>query len=207
MKKLLSNDGQQPEQMAIEISKDEENSRTPRPSKGAGGAKTARSETVTVRLDPKIRYLAELAGRKQRRTLSSFIEWAIENALTNVIINEHHNLTVSQDSENLWDVDEPDRFVRLALEYPSLLTYEEQKRWKLIRENGWLWKGDYTGANAEWRWSVENGTFDFLRLREKWEDFVSVANGTLDCSALPTWKKNDPILVKKPLDLSDMDDI
>ena len=48
----------------------------------AGGGKLARSEVVTVRLDPRLRYLANLVARKQRRTLSSFIEWAIEESLT-----------------------------------------------------------------------------------------------------------------------------
>lgn len=46
-----------------------------------GGSKLSRSETVTVRLDPMTRYLAVLAGRNQRRTLSSYIEWAIQSAI------------------------------------------------------------------------------------------------------------------------------
>src|SRR6516165_4850387 len=53
-----------------------------------GGAKLVRSETVTVRLDPKLRYLGEIAARKQRRTVSSFIEWAIEDVLRRVSIEE-----------------------------------------------------------------------------------------------------------------------
>ena len=48
-----------------------------------GGGKLARSETVTVRLDPKLRYLAELAARLHRCTLSSYIEWAINASLDN----------------------------------------------------------------------------------------------------------------------------
>ena len=60
----------------------EEDFSHPGPTKRrGGGGKLARSETVTVRLAPKLRYLAELAARKQRRTLSSFIEWAIEETL------------------------------------------------------------------------------------------------------------------------------
>jgi predicted transcriptional regulator len=43
--------------------------------------KLNRSETVTIRLDPRMKYLAEMAGRAQRRTKSSFIEWAIEQAV------------------------------------------------------------------------------------------------------------------------------
>jgi hypothetical protein len=32
---------------------------------------------------------------------------------------------------DLWDVDEAERFAKLALGYPHLLTHEEQVRWKL----------------------------------------------------------------------------
>jgi hypothetical protein len=42
-----------------------------------------------VRLDPKLRYLAELAARKQRRTVSSFIEWTIEEALKNIYLHDY----------------------------------------------------------------------------------------------------------------------
>src|ERR1700683_3750370 len=76
--------------------------------RGRGGRLT-RSETVTVRLDPKLRYLAELAALKHRRTLSSFIEWAIEDSLQRIKLREgtgHNNeagTTVSDDAESLWD--------------------------------------------------------------------------------------------------------
>ena len=36
---------------------------------------------MPVRIEPRLRYGAELAARKQRRTLSSFMEEAIEEAL------------------------------------------------------------------------------------------------------------------------------
>ncbi len=51
-----------------------------------GGGKLSRSEVVTVRLDPKLRFAADLAARKQRRTLSSFIEWAVEKTVQGVDI-------------------------------------------------------------------------------------------------------------------------
>ena len=118
----------------------------PESKRKAGGGKLARSETVTVRLDPRLRYLAELAALKQRRTVSSFIEWAIEDSLGRVYLQEggygnEQGTTVADVSAKLWDVDDADRFVKLALNYPDLLTHEEQKRWKLIRENGYLWRG------------------------------------------------------------------
>ena len=108
-------------------------------SKRGGGGKLSRTETVTVRLDPKLRYLAELAARKQRRTLSSFVEWAIEEILKTIQLPEGENLASMAGA--LWDVDEPDRFVKLALLYPDMLTHDEQVLWKLITENGYVWRG------------------------------------------------------------------
>ena len=56
-------------------------------AEGAG----KKSEVVTVRLDPKLKYLAELAARKHRRPLSSYIEWAVEQSLSRVWLDEPFN--------------------------------------------------------------------------------------------------------------------
>ena len=42
-------------------------------------------------------------------------------------------------ASSLWDVDEPDRFAKLALYYPDLLNHEEQSIWKLVRECRFVW--------------------------------------------------------------------
>ena len=163
--------------------------------KGRGG-KLSRSETVTVRLDPKLRYLAELAARLHRRTLSSYIEWAIETSLGNNIITselEGGGPSIRDDAEYLWDVDEADRFAKLALRYPHLLSHEEQVRWKLIRECGYLWRGQYCPSSEdEWQWQVVEASFCFDRLRNKWDLFCAVANGEKPASELPKWAKWNP---------------
>ena len=126
-----------------------------------GGGKLSRSETVTVRLDPKLRYLAELAARLQRRTLSSYIEWAIERSLDNNLLGaDQHSPSIKDESEHLWDVDEADRFAKLALRYPHLLTHEEQVRWKLIRETFGLWLNAFPGQ--------PNSELNFEMLRRNW---------------------------------------
>lgn len=156
-------------------------------SKKSGGGKLSRSETVTVRLDPKLRYLAELAARKQRRTLSSFIEWAIEDALGRVYLDDH-GTSVTEVAYTLWDVDDSDRFAKLAIRFPELLTHEEQVLWKLVRENGHLWKGKHDG-NGDWVWKVVEDGLVMERLREHWLKFNAVANGEAEPSTLPKWKK------------------
>ncbi len=112
--------------------------------KKVGGAKTSRSETVTVRLNPELRFLAEIAARKQHRTLSSFIEWAVQEATVEV-------------PPALWDVDETDRFINLAINEPALLTFEEQRLWKMIKEV-WL----ISNPPQEFSGSLD----DRLRLRD-----------------------------------------
>nr|ART37117.1 D93 [uncultured bacterium] len=145
-----------------------------------------------VRLDPKLKYLAELAARKQRRTLSSFVEWAIEDALGRFLLEEpsgynDRGISFIDAANDLWDVDEADRFAKVALGYPGLLTHEEQVLWKLVRENGFLWRGGY--RHGKWVWSVDLSSLDFDRLRRYWPVFNAVARGEADASVLPTWVK------------------
>ncbi|MGD0105291.1 MAG: hypothetical protein ABSC06_14785 [Rhodopila sp.] len=153
-----------------------------------------KSEVVTVRLDPKLKYLAELAARKHRRPLSSYIEWAVEQSLSRVFLEDRSDgETVSvadaERMQHLWDLDEPDRVVRLALSYPDLLTHEEQMVWKLVRENGLIWKGRHSGAPPEWTWDIKEASVIWDRLREHWPVFRAVANGTQSATALPRWQR------------------
>jgi hypothetical protein len=165
------------------------------PKKKASTASISRSKVVGVRLDPKLRYLAELAARKQRRSLSSFVEWAIEESLGRVSLPDDsgfdngHPSSIAEEAEQLWDVDEPDRFARLALRYPELLTHEEQITWKLVRENGFLWKGKY--VNSQWTWQLREDSLRFDQLREHWDQFKAVARGEEPLDVLPTWKKEE----------------
>lgn len=87
------------------------------------GGNLSRTETVTVRLDPRLRYLAELTSRSQRRTLSSFIEWVVSNRI---------DVEYTQLRE-LWDVDADTRFKLLCTNRPDLLSFEEQIRFKDIK--------------------------------------------------------------------------
>ena len=155
-----------------------------------------KSEVVTVRLDPKLKYLAELAARKHRRPLSSYIEWAVEQSLSRVWLAEPYNdegvsVADAERMHNLWDLDEPDRVVRLALNFPDLLTHEEQLVWKLVRENGVVWKGRFPGPSSDWTWEIKEGSVIWDRLREHWPVFKSVANGSQPATALPKWQKTN----------------
>lgn len=175
---------------------------------GKGGRK---SEVITIRLDPRLKYLAELAARRQRRPLSSYVEWAIEESLRHVRPS-YDNTPIDQETtfadaaSSLWDVDEADRFANLALRYPELLTHGEQVVWKLIQECGFLWRGQYGGPDNKWQWNVREDSLLKERLRQVWQTFLKVASGELSASQLPNWEKIKAVSGKAQTSKPDLDD-
>lgn len=94
---------------------------------------TPRKESATFRLEPQLKYMAEVASRVQKRNLTNYIEWAIEHSLEAVAMN--NGKTLAELYGELWDVNEVDRFLKLAFYYPELMTYEEQEIFKVITDN------------------------------------------------------------------------
>jgi hypothetical protein len=144
------------------------------------GAKLTRTETVTVRLDPKLRYLAELASRKQRRTLSSFIEWVIEESLKRENIRNGNSyeeaMTFFDAASFLWDVNEVDRLLQLAKKFPDLLNHDEQVLWKLLHEA--------SAYNSEYKYFIQfynrqDKELDIGLIRACWKELNGVINGSL----------------------------
>lgn len=143
----------------------------PESKRRGGGGKLSRSEIVTVRMDSQLHYLAELAARKHRRTLSSFIEWAVQQSFKTVELyhgngQDYDESVFLSDVENkLWDVDQSERFARLAIRYPDLLTHEEQERWKMLTDSQLLSPAmERKNGQRLWDWSkLEDVVFPMLR--------------------------------------------
>lgn len=136
-----------------------------------------RTEIFAMRLDPKMKYLAEISARKQRRSLANFVEWAIEQALGNVPLNPLGNnsptVTVADKAGQLWSLDEATRLVNLATLYPDLLTYDEQRIWDVICQHSIRIKG--TARTIRFR---ENGEIDLDAVRGCWIVLKPYALGT-----------------------------
>jgi len=157
--------------------------------------KKTKTETIGFRLEPKLRFAAELAARKQRRSLSNFIEWAVEEAVKKVPIKLHKgdfdegappwNENASDAIQNAWDVEEADRFVKVALNYPLLLNHEEEILWKLICETGFFWKGNMT-ADGKFYYQINKSSCDFKAVREHWNKLNQVAKEELSKDSLPS---------------------
>jgi hypothetical protein len=164
--------------------------------KTKGGGALSRSVGVSIRLDPKLRYLAELGARSHRRTLSSYIEWAVQQSLSNVVLrSDGREVRLADVADGLWDVDEADRFVKLATHAYDLLIHEEQVLWKLICENGAVWLGNYEendptkfDEGATFQWKAIPKYLNIKKLRLHFATFKSVAAGELSPDALPKWR-------------------
>ena len=153
---------------------------------------------ISVRLSPKLRYFTELAARKHRRSVSNYIEWAVADSFKDVNLGglpeTSHNpgsTTLADKSNYLWDVYESDRFVKLASDYPGLLTHEEQILWKLICANKFLWREheDSDKITPLTNYMSPDTYFIYERLREHWSTFKAVVKGDAELTALPGWSE------------------
>lgn len=139
-------------------------------------------EMITVRIAPQAKFALDLLARYQRRTLSSVIDWAIDQTLRRESIpspaGEH---AVHDMVRKVWDPFEPDRLVKLALWDSSLLTFEEQTMWKLIQEEPSFWtlQKPPTETRAVLKEVMEGQKPfpDFKRIRAQWENIKAAAYG------------------------------
>jgi len=174
--------------------------------KGAG-SKLGRTETVSIRLDPRLNYLCELAARSQRRTKSSFIEATLAEHIQTQVINKWRSsdfdepITFGENADVLWHVRESQRLVSLGIVAPELLTFEEQHIWALIEENGHFWHGQWRGG--DWSFNISLDTIYRERVDSCWEDLVAVAMGEKKPDVLPAIGTPPPGRDLYPRDLDD----
>ncbi len=155
-----------------------------------GGGKLGRTETVTIRLDPKTNYLAELAARIQRRTKSSFIESAVAQAIDAqpLLPRNPETASLGETAERLWHVRDHERLISLFEHAPHLMNYEEQQIWALISEHCIFWTGRYRDlkdGTEQFEWTVQPSSLQRDVVAEHWETLVKVANGSGFKTELP----------------------
>ena len=168
-------------------------------TKEPGGGRLNRSQTVTVRLDPRLNYLCELGARVQRRTKSSFIEASIASTVEGIVLvrrepyeDEDNDTTIGDLAETLWHVREYERLMALAKYGHHLMTMEEQEIWAVICENGQFWRGKWKpdGDGKVWSWEAKPENLVKDRVAESWNEILQVANGETEAAeALPKFLK------------------
>lgn len=149
-----------------------------------GGAKLNRSEVVYVRLDPMVHQGAQLAAARERRTLSSFVECAVEERIR-TISSGIAGRSIWSVLEEIWHPESAIRFARLALYYPHLLSHSELRLWELVCHHAYFWVGEWN-AQYQWCWYCMPQNLLADRLIEYWPILTRIMAGELDESAIPS---------------------
>lgn len=101
------------------------------------------SVSVSMRLEPKTKYLIDLLAREQKRTITGVIEWALERAAEQERFDasEGYGGPSFRDMlDVLWSTDEAMRLIALAFNKPALLDYDEMRIWETIKASPDLWR-------------------------------------------------------------------
>lgn len=149
-------------------------------------APQARKELTNFRLEPQMKYIAEIAARVQRKNLTSYLEWAFEQSFKQVELEK--DVFLAEKIGDLWDFDEADRFLKLAYSYPALLTYEESRILKAINENFHFFKKDksnvvFSESETEQEFDANIPKFKFIDLkkfRDNWEHLKDYSEDKVD---------------------------
>lgn len=142
-----------------------------------------RKEATNFRLEPIVKYTAEIAARVQRKNLTTFLEWSMSESFKNLTFDDGN--TIASQMDYLWDIDEADRFIKLAYTYPRLLTYDEQHLLKVINENFSVFKKDpdnFMPTNkdeeAAFKANIPMLAFiDFKKVRDRWTNLNNYIKG------------------------------
>lgn len=134
---------------------------TPKDKKGA---------VITFRLTPKYRFALELMARRQHRSVTGVVEWAIDQALQidgighppskpevlcldNGAKVDIEKFTLSL-LDRLWSPNEAKRLVNFGKYAPNLMSFEEKLIWEKIQD--------------ELIFHNENGTLDGNLIKKAW---------------------------------------
>lgn len=102
-----------------------------------------KTEVLSIRIDPRVKYGLELLSRLQRRSTTGVVEWAIQSAFQSEIFepaNEYRGETrLEEVMDELWHINDIERIVALALRKEQLLTYEESRIWKVLSSTPAFW--------------------------------------------------------------------
>ncbi|RDE61033.1 hypothetical protein [Aeromonas veronii] len=116
--------------------------------------KASTSITLSLRLDPRSKYLIDLLARHQKRTITGVIEWAVERAGAEAIFDNDRGTSFLDVIDLLWSTDESVRLANLAIARPDLLTYDELRIWETIKASPALWNtsGQLSHSTLQKEW-------------------------------------------------------
>lgn len=99
--------------------------------KATGSKKT---EALTLRLDPKMKYQIELLSRIWHQSITGVIEKAVGRVSRDIEtkLANNNSMSISALAEIAWAPDDADRIIRMAGLAPHLLSHDEACIWSVV---------------------------------------------------------------------------
>ncbi|MGY0504291.1 hypothetical protein [Luteimonas sp. e5] len=108
-------------------------------------ARKSKTDALSIRIDPRMRYGLELLARLQRRSVTGVVEWIIECALRSETIMVHPDgdpVPIEMAIAQTWSPFPMERVANLGRYFPALLTYDESLYWHVIEHTTSFWDGN-----------------------------------------------------------------
>lgn len=96
--------------------------------------KAGKSETLTIRLDPKTRFILEYVSRLKGQTITTVVERAIVKAADEETVTDYSS-GIPDTWRAFWDVSDGVRALQLAARREFFPTYEEERRLAFCKEH------------------------------------------------------------------------
>jgi len=97
--------------------------------------KAAKSETLTIRLDPKTRFILEYLSRLKGQTITTVVERAIVGAASQEMVEDPQYPGQPDSWQRFWDVSDGCRALRMYERPEFFPTYEEERRLAFCKEH------------------------------------------------------------------------
>jgi hypothetical protein len=124
-----------------------------------------RTDSLTIRMSPRTKYIAQLAAVQNGMTLSTLIDESLQKAIGQTRITHAGEVTtLSKIADRLWAEHEADRLVLLADNFAFLLSPQQEDLWETIQGTQKYWRVPLSEGES----NVSQSTFNFEALRQDW---------------------------------------
>lgn len=143
-----------------------------KPNQGA-----RKTESLTLRMDPKIKFLIEVISRVRRQSITGVVEAAMEETAFDLEVPYFDEGKVEAHAlgaifSEIWSTDESELFINMCFHLPTLMTYEEQRLWETIKISPAF--HDKPSATVVTDWKIDGvGKLDKGMIRMFWQDLAN----------------------------------
>ncbi|MBS1057178.1 hypothetical protein [Gluconobacter kondonii] len=130
--------------------------------------KAGKSESLTIRLDPKMRFALEFVARLNGQTITKVIERAVTEAADRTKVDDGRNSYDAANWRTYWDVSEGVRAIKLAMDENTHPTFEEEEMLEFVRTHWRIFAQDQSlkylrRENIEIIWPIMPKILDIWR--------------------------------------------